>query len=140
MTRQGSSSTRSGFRRKVAAAAVVAGALAVPFAGFASADHGNDKGNSNRNSTHLQVTVRSSGLTFDSIIAADLPVRGPFQQLFPQGSGVPLETEFGPGDQGFVGGRWWIDTQPVDEAGHGVMDEDDLFFLCPLLGPGYYAA
>jgi hypothetical protein len=40
-------------------------------------------------------------------------------------------TEFGPGDPGYLGGRWWEDLN-----GNGVQDEGDHFFLCPLLGPG----
>jgi hypothetical protein len=42
-----------------------------------------------------------------------------------------LTTEFGPGDHGHVGGRWWIDVNEDDE-----MNVGDKFFLCPLLGPG----
>jgi len=42
-----------------------------------------------------------------------------------------LATEFGPGDTGYLGGRWWIDAN-----GNSYMDEGDAFFLCPLLGPG----
>jgi hypothetical protein len=40
-------------------------------------------------------------------------------------------TEFGPGDPGYLGGRWWEDTN-----GNGEMDASDHYFLCPLLGPG----
>jgi len=76
------------------------------------------------------VFVTSQGLYYDSIVVADpLPMRGPFQQLIPGENG--LETEFGPGDHGHVGGRWWIDLN-----GDGVMDAGDKYFLCPLLGPG----
>ena len=76
------------------------------------------------------VYVTSQGLYYDSIVVADpLPPHGRFQQLVPTEHG--LETEFGPGDHGHVGGRWWID---LDE--NGVMDVDDKYFLCPLLGPG----
>ena len=42
-----------------------------------------------------------------------------------------LQTEFGPGDQDYVGGRWWIDAN-----GNGEMDAQDAYFSCPLLGPG----
>jgi hypothetical protein len=42
-----------------------------------------------------------------------------------------LQTEFGPGDPGYVGGRWWVDGN-----GNGEMDDEDVYFLCPLLGPG----
>ena len=76
------------------------------------------------------VFVTSQGLYYDSIVVADpLPQAGRFQQLVPTMMG--LETEFGPGDHGHVGGRWWID---LDE--NGMMDASDKYFLCPLLGPG----
>jgi len=76
------------------------------------------------------VFVTSQGLYYDSIVVADpLPQQGRFQQLIPTMMG--LETEFGPGDHGHVGGRWWIDLN-----GDSVMDAGDKYFLCPLLGPG----
>ena len=84
------------------------------------------------------VYVTSQGLYFDSIVTTDpLPMKGPFQQLFPPGTnpdwpeGTTLSTEFGPGNSGHVGGRWWVDAN-----GNGEMDEGDAFFSCPLLGPG----
>ena len=76
------------------------------------------------------VYVTSQGLYYDSIPGPNLPQHGPFQQLF----GTPpdnLSTEFGPGDKGYVGGRWWIDAD-----NSGTMNEGDVFFSCPLLGPG----
>ena len=73
------------------------------------------------------VYVESQGLYFDTFVTADpLPMRGRFQKLE---GGV---TEFGPGDPGYLGGRWWI-----DKNGNNEMDEGDTFLLCPLLGPGY---
>ena len=76
------------------------------------------------------IYVRSQGLFFDSIIAANnLPDNGPFQKLEMGPNG--LETDFGPGDEGFAGGRWWLDLN-----GNGEMDDDDKYFGCPLLGPG----
>jgi hypothetical protein len=72
------------------------------------------------------VYVQSQGLYYDTFVAVDpLPMRGRFQ-LIENG-----ETEFGPGDPGYLGGRWWEDLN-----GNGMQDEDDHFFLCPLLGPG----
>ena len=72
------------------------------------------------------VYVSGQGLYYDTFVSAQqLPMRGRFQKLE---AGV---TEFGPGDQGYVGGRWWIDNNGNDE-----MDEGDTFLLCPLLGPG----
>ena len=75
------------------------------------------------------VYVTSQGLYYDSIVLNDLPQKGNFQQLIPGVNG--LETEFGPGEVGHLGGRWWIDAN-----GDQVMNDGDLFFLCPLLGPG----
>ncbi len=75
------------------------------------------------------IFVTSQGLYFDSIVQTMLPQVGPFQQLFPTDDG--LVTEFGPGDVGYVGGRWWIDANNNDE-----MDGGDIYFSCPLLGPG----
>ena len=76
------------------------------------------------------VFVTSQGLYYDSIVVVDpLPARGNFQQLIPTMNG--LETEFGPGEPGHLGGRWWIDLN-----GDAVMDAGDKYFLCPLLGPG----
>ena len=81
--------------------------------------------------TRPVIFVTSQGLYYDSIVTADpLPQNGPFQQLEPQEDGS-LHTEFGPGDQEYVGGRWW-----VDENGNGEMDPADHYFSCPLLGPG----
>jgi hypothetical protein len=71
------------------------------------------------------VYVSSQGLYYDTFVSAkELPMRGRFQKLE---AGV---TEFGPGEPGYLGGRWWIDD------GDNVMDGDDTFLLCPLLGPG----
>ena len=78
------------------------------------------------------VYVMSQGLFFDSIVTADpLPQRGRFQKLEMGGPTGGLITEFGPGQPGYLGGRWW---QDVNEDGK--MDEGDHFFLCPLLPPG----
>ena len=77
------------------------------------------------------VYVESQGLFYDSIVLADLPPNGNFQQLEPGVGPSGLATEFGPGDVGYLGGRWWIDAN-----GNGYQDESDAFFLCPLLGPG----
>jgi len=72
------------------------------------------------------VYVSSQGLYYDTFVSAtSLPMHGRFQKLE---AGV---TEFGPGDQGYVGGRWWIDSN-----GNNEMDSEDTFLLCPLLGPG----
>jgi hypothetical protein len=78
------------------------------------------------------VYVTSQGLYYDTFVSAQsLPYKGPFQKLV---NGV---TEFGPGQQGYVGGRWWIDDgddimEPPDESG-------DIYLLCPLLPPGRLA-
>ena len=72
------------------------------------------------------VYVSSQGLYYDTFVTNDsLPMKGRFQLL---ANGV---TEFGPGDPGYLGGRWWVDVN-----GNSVQDEGDRFFHCPLLGPG----
>ena len=76
------------------------------------------------------VYVESQGLYYDSIVVANLPARGRFQQLIPSEQ-FDLKTEFGPGNVGYLGGRWWLDTN-----GDDIMDDGDSYFLCPLLGPG----
>jgi hypothetical protein len=76
------------------------------------------------------IYVTSQDLFYDSIVGPDLPPHGPFQLLEMAGP-TGLQTEFGPGDPGYLGGRWWIDLNA-----NGEMDEDDKYFSCPLLGPG----
>ncbi len=72
------------------------------------------------------VYVTSQGLYYDTFVPVEvLPMEGPFQ-LIENG-----QTEFGPGDPGYLGGRWWVDVN-----GNGIQDEGDSFLLCPLLGPG----
>jgi len=72
------------------------------------------------------IYVTSQGLYYDTFATADsLPMHGRFQKL--EGN----TTQFGPGQPGYLGGRWW-----VDENGNNVQDADDTYFLCPLLGPG----
>lgn len=75
------------------------------------------------------IYVTSQGLYYDSIIGPDLPPHGPFQLLEANPAlptNPPLQTEFGPGDPGYVGGRWKM----ADGNGGYV------YFSCPLLGPG----
>ena len=76
------------------------------------------------------VYVTSQGLYYDSIVLTDLPMEGEFQQLIPGENG--LETEFGPGTPGHLGGRWWIDLNADN-----LMDAGDSFFHNPFSG-GYY--
>ena len=76
------------------------------------------------------VFVTGQGLYYDSIVLPDLPANGPFQKLEMAGP-TGLQTQYGPGDPGYVGGRWWVDAN-----NDGEMNEGDSFFLCPLLGPG----
>jgi hypothetical protein len=72
------------------------------------------------------VYVTSQGLYYDTFVVRDpLPMEGRFQ-LIANG-----ETEFGPGQPGYLGGRWWEDLND-----DGIQDPDDHYFLCPLLPPG----
>jgi hypothetical protein len=76
--------------------------------------------------TPSAVFVTSQGLYYDTFVVKDpLPMKGKFQLL------VNGQTEFGPGQPGYLGGRWW-----EDQNGNGVQDPDDHYFLCPLLPPG----
>ncbi len=78
------------------------------------------------------VYVSSQGLYYDTFVSASsLPMHGRFQQLMPQEDGSPSITEFGPGEPGYLGGRWWVDAN-----GDGIQNEGDAFLLCPLLPPG----
>ena len=72
------------------------------------------------------VYVTSQGLYYDTVINGPLPPKGRFQLLEMDSEGM-LFTEFGPGDQEYVGGRW-----KADFDGDGEFD----YFSCPLLGPG----
>lgn len=72
------------------------------------------------------VFVTSQGLYYDTFVTNDpLPMEGKFQ-LLTNGT-----TEFGPGQPGYLGGRWWEDLN-----GNGIQDAGDHFFHCPLLPPG----
>lgn len=100
--------------------------------GAASADRGGVGGRGNG----PVVYVTGQGLYYDSIVTASpVPPNGPFQDLVVDGN--DLSTEFGPGDQGFVGGRWHL----IDTNGNPIMDENgnEIYFVCPLLGPGRLA-
>jgi len=78
------------------------------------------------------VYVTSQKLYFDTFVAVDpLPMRGRFQPIGDSDGDGISETPYGPGDPGYLGGRWWADTN-----GNGEQDPDDHYFLCPLLGPG----
>jgi len=79
------------------------------------------------------IYVTSQDLYYDTLLLGDLPFNGTgnFQQLEPGVGPTGVQTEFGPRDTGYYGGRWWVDMN-----GDGYMDEDDVYFLCPLLGPG----
>lgn len=81
----------------------------------------------NRGNGELGVVyVSSQGLYYDTFVPVEtLPMHGRFQKLV---NGV---TEFGPGDPGYLGGRWWVDVN-----GDNIMDAGDSYLLCPLLGPG----
>ena len=82
-----------------------------------------------RPGSDVVIYVTSQGLYYDSIVGPNLPHHGRFQKLEMGPNG--LQTEFGPGDHGYVGGRWWLDVN-----GDGEMDDGDAYFSCPLLGPG----
>lgn len=113
------------FNKLICTAAVVSAALLMNTSAFAK-----ERETGRGNGEAPVVFVTSQGLYYDSIVVADpLPMKGNFQQLIPDMNG--LSTEYGPGQPGHLGGRWWIDLNV-----NGEMDAEDKFFLCPLLGPG----
>ena len=75
------------------------------------------------------ILVTSQGVVYDSIVGPNLPMKGRFQKLIVDPGDMSLSTEFGPGDPGYLGGRWWIDVN-----GDNVMDAGDKYFSCPLIG------
>lgn len=79
------------------------------------------------------IYVTSQDMYYDTLLLGDLPYNGTmnFQQLQPGMGPSGVQTEFGPGDTEYFGGRWWVDANE-----NGYMDEEDIYFLCPLLGPG----
>lgn len=100
--------------------------VAAPVVGIALASFGGAGGPPEQ----TVVYVTSQGLFYDSIVLGDLPLHGKFQLL--EMGPFGLQTEFGPGDPGYRGGRWWVDVN-----GNMEMDPDiDDFFLCPLIPPG----
>ena len=72
------------------------------------------------------IYVRSQGLYYDDYVTNEiLLMSGQFQKL------ENYVTDYGPGDPGYLGGLWWVNTN-----GNNIMDAGDQFFRCPLLGPG----
>ena len=103
--------------------ALLGAAVAMSSAGYA-------KERTKGRGTGPTIFVTSQGLYYDSIVVVDtLPFKGRFQELVPGENG--LSTEFGPGEVGHLGGRWWLDMNDNQK-----MDKNDHYFLCPLLGPG----
>lgn len=109
----------------------VAGLVLVTAIHAAEAGSENRRIHSPRISAGPIIYVTAQGLFYDSIVTADpLPAEGVFQELKPGGP-TGLQTEFGPGDVGYAGGRWWMDVNNND-----IMDDEDNYFSCPLLSPG----
>lgn len=113
--------------RRALLTTLMAGALTVALAVPALAHHDFENAAGGRAGTTLTVTT-ASGDVFESFVLTDLPQHGRFQKLVPTADG--LTTAYGPGDPGYLGGRWWIDINGNDK-----IDEGEPTFLCPLLGP-----
>jgi hypothetical protein len=98
--------------------------------GAASATAASAAGGRHKSAGVIYVTGQQ--LYFDTIVVVDpLPMKGRFQPLGDSDGDGISETPFGPGDPGYLGGRWWVDLNH-----NGQQDAGDHFFLCPLLGPG----
>jgi hypothetical protein len=110
-------------KRKLAVLSIVLAVALVAAVPAFAAGRGNDK-------PVGVIYVTSQGLYYETFATVDpLPMHGRFQKL--EAVNGQAQTEFGPGDPGYLGGRWWMDVN-----GNNVMDEGDHFFQCPLLGPG----
>ena len=113
---------------KIASTIAIAGMMTLMTSSVVANEHSNG-----RDAPDAPVVyVTSQGLYYDSIVLTDfLPFNetGNFQKLEMEMDG--LQTEFGPGDTGYYGGRWWVDVN-----GNKEMDDEDNFFSCPLLPPG----
>ncbi len=128
--------------RKTLLTALVVGLLTIVMAVPALASNGNGKSGDphGRPDSDLMIVVTGGtattddDVTYSSIPLGSLPMKGRFQLLESNstGSNAPLMTEFGPGDHGYVGGRWFLDMD-----NDRLPSEGDVFFLCPLLGPGH---
>ena len=95
-----------------------------------------DEGGIPHRETLGSVYVSSQGKYYDTFVTVESLIYNDhngnsFQRLY---GGV---TEFGPGDPGHRGGRWWVDLN-----NDYVMDPEgiDHYVLCPLLGPGISGA
>ena len=121
--------------RKTLLTGLVVGLLTIVMAVPALASNGKSADSNGRASdSTLTVIVTgpeldpAHGLAYDSFVTTELPAKGPFQKLMVVDG--HLVTAYGPGDTGYVGGRWWLDAN-----NNGEMDSGETF-LCPLLGPG----
>ncbi|TXS95982.1 hypothetical protein FV139_00260 [Parahaliea maris] len=112
--------------RKIAAAVAATALVPTLLAAPAMA-----KGRGNNDGLGI-IYVESQGLYYETFATTVLPGVGRFQPLDPTGApGGGPSTPYGPGDKDYVGGRWWVDTN-----NDGEMDAGDMYFSCPLLGPG----
>ena len=79
------------------------------------------------------VYVQSQGLYYKTFVPVEtLPDNGRFQKLGPCEEAEVNCTMYGPGDPGYLGGRWWVDVN-----GNDIQDAEDSYLLCPLLGRGH---
>ena len=115
--------TKRSIQMAIALGMAVGAQLLVPSTAGAAGGRGN-------NDMLGTVYVSGQDLYYDTFKTTDLPPVGIFQKLDPGAPNGPT-TPYGPGDREYVGGRWWIDTN-----NDGEMDDLDMYFSCPLLGPG----
>jgi hypothetical protein len=106
-------------------------ALASVMALMTSSVYAKDKGRGSSGNPVIYVT--SQDMYYDTLLLGDLPYNGTsnFQKLEPGMGPTGVQTEFGPRDTEYFGGRWWVDAND-----NGYMDDEDVYFLCPLLGGG----
>ncbi|QBY03264.1 hypothetical protein E2K93_02260 [Thalassotalea sp. HSM 43] len=78
------------------------------------------------------IYVTSQNKIYESVLLKELPYNSTTNyQLLEFAGPTGAQTAVGPRDTDYYGGRWWVDSNS-----NGHMDEEDFYFLCPLLGPG----
>ena len=68
----------------------------------------------------MVIDMENQGLHYGSIVDPSLLMKSRFQRI--EVVDRQLAIEFGPGDYGFMGGRWWVDIN-----GDNIQDEGYAF-------------
>ncbi len=121
-----------GLRTLLAVAVLAAGVVTLAGEGRAFHNPGPPWLGTNPGGEGPMVFVTSQNLVYKTIVLdTHLPNEGDFQLLETGEGPTGLQTAYGLGDVEYLGGRWWVDVN-----GDTYMDDDDIYFMCPLVGQG----